>query len=168
MAKALVQAIGAHRAVRIPMDYYLKPNSYPTLQEFLLHPLEYDWVLLEETLREADGTPRTTPAFDFVTFQRTATNGGRPFVLRPIVILDSIIPYPKADYSIFLDIPETERLRRVMVRDAVWKTNVAARWTQLQITLEQAKESRACFDCVLNYLAPLEKFVIEVLGIIAL
>lgn len=75
LTKHLVELLGSERAVRIPSDFYLRPNPYTTLAEFFQHPLQYDWDLLESELCETDGSSISSPNYDFVHFQRISSIG---------------------------------------------------------------------------------------------
>jgi uridine kinase len=150
LAKHLAEQLGAERAVRIPSDFYLKSNPYPTLAEFFRHPLQYDWDVLESALHEADGTPTSSPNYNFIHFQRVSLAGGRPFVLRPVRIIDAMVPYPNADVTVLLTVPDEERRRRIIERDKVWQTRVIDYWGLHQITLADMLLRQPKFDLELD------------------
>lgn len=168
LAKHLVQRLGAERAARIPTDYYLKPNTYPNLTAFFQHALQYDWTLLEAALGQADGNHLTTPIYDFIHFERVALEGGLPFVLRPVVVLDSMVPYPKADISILLHCPDDERKRRIVERDQRWKTQVIENWEQHQRTLAGLLRHNPFFDLELDGMDSLAENARKILSLPAL
>jgi uridine kinase len=159
LAKGVVERIGADRSVRIPADYYLRPNPYPTLQEFFQHPLEYDWELLARVLQERDGQILQVPDYDFLNFRRVSLAGRFHFLMRPIVLIDAMMPYPGAQLSILLDAPEFERKKRIIERDQRWKTQVILNWEQHQRTLEAAVRQKVVYDMALDAMQPVEKNV---------
>lgn len=166
LAKHLVERLGAEFTVRIPTDYYLKPNPYPSLAKFMQHPLQYDWELLQAVLDEADGTSITTPIYDFTRFQRLAETGGRPFVLRPIIIMDAMVPYPSADLSFLVQCPMEERQRRIIERDRHWHTQVIKYWDLHQTTLAAMLCERQQFDLMINGMASLAENVERIFSLL--
>jgi uridine kinase len=150
LTKHLAEQLGAEQAVRIPSDFYLKSNPYFTLAEFFRHPLQYDWDLLENALCETDGSSINSPNYDFIHFQRISGDGGRPFILRPIRIIDAMVPYPKAAVTVLLKVPEEERRRRIIERDKVWQTRVIDYWDLHQITLADMLFQKPRFDLELD------------------
>ena len=150
LAKCVCERIGPDRAVRIPSDFYLRSNPYPTLAEFMQHPLEYDWELVERILNKKDGQVVQVPDYDFIRFHRISLKGSRSFIMRPIVLMDAMIPYAKANLTVFLDAPEDERRRRIAERDQRWKTQVSLNWEQHQRTLEYVHSMDVVFDLVLD------------------
>ncbi len=133
LAKALVAQLGDATSVRVPADYYLLPATAPRA-DYFARPLRYDWALLEQVLTLPVGTVTSTPDFDFATFQRRATTGGKPFVVRPVVLIDTIYPYPQAEVTVLLTTPSALRKTRIRERDRVWGTTVADRWDHLEMT----------------------------------
>lgn len=131
LAKTLVTALSPERCTRVAADYYLLPAT-GTLAEYLMQPVQYDWALLAEDLAAPEGTVIALPDFDFVTFQRHSLSGPRSFVVRPILIVDAIYPYPEATLTVQLTPPATIRQERIAERDTRWQANVAARWQQLE------------------------------------
>ena len=162
-----MERLGSDRAVRIPTDFYLKSNLYASLAEFFQHPLQYDWELLDTKLREADGTIITSPNYDFINFQRISVEGGRLFVLRPIIITDSMVPYPKANITILIKCPVEERRRRIIERDQQWKTRVIDYWDLQQVTLEDLMGRRPRFDFELDGMETVETNVERVLSLLS-
>lgn len=150
LAKTLAEQLGAERAVRIPSDFYLQSNPYPTPAEFFQHPLVYDWDLLTRAMEQPLGTTISTPTYDFITFQRIACESGRPFTLQPVCIVDAMVPYPNADFTILLQCPEEERRRRIMARDTQWQTQVISYWDLHQVTLQAVMCEPSHFDLILD------------------
>jgi uridine kinase len=126
LAKAVCARLGQENASRIPTDYYLCSNPFASLAEFMARPLAYDWPAVESALAEPQGTPVSTPDYDFVAFRRLAGRGGMDFVIRPLMIIDAMVPYPRADLTVLLDAPDDERRRRILARDHIWGTEVIA------------------------------------------
>lgn len=149
LAKQLVEHLGADYCSRVPTDYYLLPGG-------ATEPLTYDWQLLAQTLALPNNTQCTTPDFDFELFTRRAINGGRPFCLRPVMVVDAMQPYPQADYTFWLQAPEHERRRRITARDAIWQTRVIDRWNQNEKTLDSLVVSMYHYSMVLDGLEPVE------------
>lgn len=139
LAKALAVRLGDARASRVPCDYFLKPNPYATLAPYALTPLAYDWDLIETCLTGVDGAERSAPSFDFNGFKRVAISGGPGFTLRPVMILDAMLPYPRADVIIRVYLPEDLRRQRIIARDAIWGTRVIDYWQHHQRTLTFAE-----------------------------
>lgn len=166
LALRLVQVIGPERSCRIPTDFYLRSNPYPSLAEFFQHPLSYDWDLLEQNLHAGDGALVSNPVYDFVNFQRIAEDGCRPVVLHPIIILDAMRPYPKADLTILVNCPEEERKRRIIERDIRWKTRVIDFWELHQVTLADIVSESPQFDLALDGTASLNNNVTKVLSLL--
>lgn len=154
LAKQLVEYLGADRAVRVPTDYYLKSNPYPGMAEFFRHPLQYDWDLLDLTLRMTDGMLVTTPDYDFVNFRRRSDQGGREYCLRPVILIDAMLPYPGADLTVLLECSDEERRRRIIERDQRWKTQVIDDWALHQVTLKAMLREKPSFDLILDGQAP--------------
>ncbi len=167
LAVRLAERLGLERAVRIPTDYYLKPNPYPTLAAFFQHPLEYDWELLDAVLAAADGTARSTPVFDFVNFRRLSERGGRAFTVRPIAITDAMVPHPSANLTVLVRCPEEERKRRIIERDQRWNTSVIDYWGLHQRTLADMLRTNPRFDLEIDGMDAVEgslERVISLLG----
>ncbi len=135
LAKALVARLSDEQSARIPADYFIEPATCP-LSDYFRRPLQYDWAELERTLDAPVGTLVSTPAFDFIAFQRSATAEAKSFVIRPIMIVDAMYPYPEADAKVLLETPTTTRGARITERDRSWGTHVVGRWTQLEASRE--------------------------------
>jgi uridine kinase len=166
LAKHLAEKLGPEIAARIPTDFYLKTNHYCSREEFLQHPLQYDWELLTTILGGVDGTWITSPIYDFIHFERIAAEGGRSFILRPIMIMDAMIPYPIANIALFMRCPDEERKRRIIERDQQWRTRVIDYWNVHQVTLKNLLCSSPRFDLELDGLEPVETNVERVLSLL--
>jgi uridine kinase len=166
LAKLLVERLGPDRTVRIPTDFYLQSNPYSSLTEFYQHPLQYDWNLLKTALREPDGASITSPSYDFIHFQRISITGGRPFTLRLIILLDSMVPYPGADFTIFIHCADNERRRRIIERDRQWKTRVIDYWALHQLTLVDMLNSHPEIDLALDGSATSEENAGKILALL--
>jgi len=166
LAKRLVERLGPRAAVRIATDDYLRSNPYPSLAEFCRHPLQYDWELLQAALAEPDGTCLTAPNYDFVHFARISMQGSRSFILRPIVVLDAMIPYPQSHLTILLRCPAQERRRRLIERDRRWQTQVIDFWELHQLTLADLLQSEPRFDLEIDGLQPIETNLERVLALL--
>jgi uridine kinase len=159
LAKLICEGIGNEWATRIPADYYLKSNRFSSLKEFFKHPLEYDWELIDSALLEMNGQTLTTPNFDFIHFQRIAVEGDKSYIMRPIAIIDAMIPYPKSNLTVFLDASDDERRKRIIERDKIWQTQVILNWEHHQITLNHVKSLYIVYDIILNAMQPVDKSV---------
>ena len=149
LAKQLVAHLGVDCCSRVPTDYFLLPGA-------VAEPLAYDWQLLAQTLTLPDGTECTTPDFDFDRHTRRALSGGRPFCLRPLMVVDRMLPYPQGNYTFLLQAQEDERQRRITARDAIWHTRVIDRWNQNEKTLDSLTVSMYHYSMVLDGLEPVE------------
>ncbi len=148
LAKTLVAKLGDEESVRVPTDNYLVPAMEP-LEAYAARPLRYDWALLEQVLALPEGTATTTPAFDFEAFRRVADIGGKPFIVRRIVVIDAMYPYPKADAKVLLAPPSDVRKARIVERDKVWGTTVIGRWDHLEVTRSDLEAMNVTYDLVL-------------------
>lgn len=132
VAKALAVVLGEDIASRVPTDYSLMPRpNGMSFDEFHARPHDYDWPLVAERLVLPQGTLGTTPDFDFEAFTRRAPSGGLTFVIRPVMILDAMEPYPGADLRVQLTVSDAVRRTRIAARDRRWGTTVIDRWGQL-------------------------------------
>lgn len=135
LARATAAELGEALASRVPTDYFLIPRRQGESREhFLARPLMYDWPLLSAALDAPMGTHQTTPDFDFEEFRRLRESGGRPYVVRPVMLCDAMAPYPGADLVVRLDAPVDVRMARVAERDTGWRTRVRDRSDQLEET----------------------------------
>lgn len=128
IAKELVLQLGEKISSRIPTDYFLKENIFNSVEEYLARPLEYDWELLEVYLKYGIDTELSSPDFDFVSFKRRNNTGGKIFSIKNIMIIDSMIPYPKSNIFIKIEVPEEVRYQRIIERDQYWNTSVIKYW----------------------------------------
>jgi hypothetical protein len=102
-----------------------------------------------------EGTVTSTPDSDFDRFRRGAETGGRPFAIRPVMVLDSMEPYPGSDAAIGLVAPDDVCRPRIDVRDQIWKTRVGDRLHHLAVTWAHAWTLIAACDLELDGTAPL-------------
>jgi uridine kinase len=154
LAKAVAARLGDDLCARVPADYFIVPATQP-LPEYFEQPLAYDWDLLEQTLAEPIGTTARTPGLDFTLFQRTATAEQRPFMIRPVMVVDAMYPYPGADLTVLVEVPESVRRARVAERDLRWNTDVAARWAHLELGRRHLERTTTSYDLRLSGEQPL-------------
>jgi uridine kinase len=141
LAKALVEHLGPNVCARVPGDYYIEPRP-PRMnpEDYFRQPLKYDWPLVARVLALPLGTATTTPDFDFEAFVRRAETGGRPFAVRPVMVVDAMYPYPAADVTLLIQAPNHVRRRRVGSRDLIWNSRVAERWHHLEAARRRLAE----------------------------
>lgn len=157
LARRAAAELGEVVASRVPADYFFVPREADqSLADFLRQPLRYDWPLLMERIASPLGTIASTPAADFTTFRRLAGSGGRPFTIRPVMLIDAMAACPEADLLIRLDVPDDVRRERLQERDVRWGSNVAANWEHLCATWDAALAEMRSPDMVLNGEQPLE------------
>lgn len=149
LAKAIVESLGPNRCTRAPTDYYAVPAD-GSLAEYFAKPLRYDWPLLALTLSLPEGSTTSTPDFDFETFQRISDLGGQPFVVRRVMVIDAMEPYPASAARILIDAPESVRQTRIAARDTVWGTRVRDRWQHLEATWARARALAPAYDLELD------------------
>lgn len=114
VAKRTAERLGNDIACRIPTDYFIIPrktNEFLTM--FLAQPLKWDWALLRQRLKAPVGSGVATPDFDFEDFTRQASNGGKPFTVRPVMLTDAMAACPYADLVVRIDAPNNVRHNRV-------------------------------------------------------
>ena len=135
LAKATAELLGPDLATRVPTDYFFipRPVAMP-MATFDCLPLGYDWALIASLLALPIGTQVSTPDAEFTTFTRRAETGGLPFVIRPVMLLDAMVPYPHASLRVRIDVPDDVRLHRIRERDVRWGSNVAQRTGHLDAT----------------------------------
>ena len=136
LAVAVAEAYG-ERASRVPADYYLLPDDDPAA------PLRWDWVRLVADLARPPGTTVMTPAFDFTTLRRGDAGDRRSFVIRPLMLVDAMQPFPSADLVIRLVAPQEARRARLAERDRRWGTVALTRWDRLEATAAAAEVDAA-------------------------
>lgn len=151
LAKRTAATLGEELACRIPTDYFFIPRGIgQPLPEFLNQPLRYDWPLLAERLAQPIGTILSTPEADFAGFRRLADSGGRPFTIRPVMIVDAMAAFPGADLLVRLDVPDDVRRERLRERDVRWGSHVSANWEHLAITWRTARDEMRRPDIALD------------------
>ncbi len=135
LAKETAGLLGSEVANRVPTDYFIVPRPVEmTMNEFLRQPLAWDWPKLDDLIRLPLGTVTTTPDVDFTRFVRCAPSGGLPVTVRPVMLVDAMATYPRADLVVRLDASSRTRRQRVVERDKRWGTRVCDRWFQLELT----------------------------------
>lgn len=150
LAVRLVADLGPAFADRVPTDWYLlsgeRGQSGAT-------GYGWDWERLAADLRGPCGQEVRTPAFDFTAMRRSESGSVKVFVLRPIMIVDAMRPFPGADLTIWLDVPAGARRERLAQRDQRWGTTVLDRWHLLEAS--HAMGAPAPADIVLDGRLPL-------------
>jgi uridine kinase len=149
LSKLFVEQLGPEVAVRIPGDRYLMPAEQP-LDLYLRRPVRYDWRLLDQALDVPDGTAVLTPSFDFQRFTRRDQPDRRPFITRPVLVVDAIEPYPAAMLRVYIDAPTEVRRARLIDRDAARGSRSADQWEQLELTRIHLDQRHIDFDVVLS------------------
>lgn len=138
-AKIVARALGEEHASRVPTDMFLVPRrARESLEAYFSRPMRWDWALLAARLALPFGTATTTPDVDFTAFQRRSDEGGYGFVVRPVMLVDAMGPYPQSDVVVLLEVPREERERRIVERDGRWGTRVADRLLHLDVTWRDA------------------------------
>jgi uridine kinase len=141
LARAVAARLGDDVATRVPTDYFFVPRQPgEPLERYFARPLEWDWALLRERLALPMGSEVRTPDADFETFTRPSETGGLPMSIRPVMILDAMVPYPDADLLVRVDVPDAIRRARIVERDARWGTRVRDRWEHLEATWDAVPE----------------------------
>ncbi len=161
LAVRLVEMFGSHRAVRVPSDYFLCSYDSPPQM------LDYDWDLLEEVLGQEAGTAFSIPTYDFQVFRRISLGGEKRLVMRHLVIIDSMVPYPESNFTVLLTCDELERQRRIIERDKRWKTDVIRYWELHQLTLEKTLQTGVVINLELNGENTIEENASRILTIIS-
>jgi uridine kinase len=150
LAKELSKAIGKDISIRIPTDYFLKSSVYKNYDEFMTTPFQYDWKLLESMISVPLGREIQLPDYDFTKFKRKTDTEGMKLQVRRYIILDSMLPYPKADYLFLVSASKEERQKRLKERDQQWRTSVITNWKKLELTAEMIKKSKKAIHLQLN------------------
>lgn len=121
LAKATAELLGSDLATRVPTDYFFmpRPDAMP-MATFDRLPLRYDWELIASLLALPIGAHVSTPDAEFTTFTRKENSGGRPFVIRPVMLLDAMVPFPHANLFVRIEVPDEVRLHRIRERDIQW------------------------------------------------
>jgi hypothetical protein len=113
-------ALGKDLACRVPTDYFLKSSTAQPYDEFISTPFKYDWHLLYDLIDKPIGIELETPDYDFSKFMRLSRTGGRQFILRRYIFIDSMLPCPVSNYIIKL-ISEKFTFRTYKKRDNTQK-----------------------------------------------
>ena len=158
LAKALTSSFGEDACARVPADYFIMPVVGP-LDESLNLPIVYDWATMYRTVARPLGEVVSTPRFDFSTFKRSYDGDTRSFVVRPLLIIDAMYPYPCADFVVQLELDASERRQRIIDRDGEWSTRVLDRWEQLVASEAQLRKSEVTPDLILSGGAPIAENV---------
>lgn len=158
MAKAVVALLGEDVATRVPMDWFLVPRTVP-MAEWLTQPLAWDRDAVRALLAAPIGETRQTPPFDFETFERSEATGQRMEIpIRPVMVLDAMAPWPDAELSVLLDVPEAVRRERIADRDIRWGSRVQDRWgAQMEPTWREIAARPHRFDLVLDGGRPIDE-----------
>jgi uridine kinase len=158
LAKQAAALLGEQVAGRVPADYFLVPRrAAQSLRAYILEPLQWDWELLNSVLAEPLGTAVSTPDFDFGKFVRTAATGGKPFTIRPVMLIDAMAAFPGADLVVRVDVPETERRIRALARDSRQGSDVVSRWANMEMSWDAARRELPLVDLLLEGTQPLEQ-----------
>ncbi len=150
LAKEIVKAIGRDMAARIPGDYFLKSSKYETFEEFIFTPFHYDWKLVDEILSHRLGTEVQAPEYDFHRYKRIKKTGGPNITIQRYLIIDSILPYPKSDFTFLITSETATRKTRLKERDKRSNTNVISNWKKLELTYELIENSKKHIHLNLN------------------
>lgn len=150
LAVRLVEELGLDRSSRVPADWYLLAEDADRSGR---SGYGWDWPLIAADLEGPDGRWVRTPAFDFTTMRRSEAGTVKQFVLRPVMIVDAMMPFPGADLVVRLDTPAGVRRERLAERNVRWGTTVLDRWEHLERSHEAADAGDA--DLVLDGRRPL-------------
>ena len=143
LAKLTAALLGDDVASRVPADYFLVPRPVDmSMSDFLQQPLAWDWSLLDSLLALPLGTAASTPDFDFSTFTRLTENGGLTVAVSPVMLIDAMAPYPRADLRVRRDASVATRRQRLAERDVRWGTTVLDRWETLELAMRTATETQ--------------------------
>lgn len=157
LARRTAAMLGEVVASRVPTDYFFMPCAAgQSLPDFLRQPLRYDWPLLVHLLALPIGRVVSTPDADFTGFRRIADSGGRPFTIRPVMIVDAMAAFPDTDLLVRLDAPDDVRRERLRERDLRWGSDVSANWEHLEITWRMAQDEMRRPDIALDGERPFE------------
>lgn len=157
LARRTAAVLGEEVASRIPTDYFFMPRpAGQSLPDFLRQPLRYDWALLTHLVGLPIGSVVSTPDADFTGFRRIADSAGRPFTIRPVMIVDAMAAFPGADLLVRLDVPDDVRRDRLRERDVRWGSDVSANWEHLEFTWRTAQDEMSRPDIVLDGALPFE------------
>jgi uridine kinase len=167
LARHVSALAGANEVCRVPTDYFLQPRARgESLEGYWARPFEWDWALLADRLLGADGSARTTPDFDFTTFERRSDLGGLSLVLRPVMVLDAIDAFPGARLVVRIDCAEQVRRERVRERDARWGSQVGERWASMERSWSEIRAALVGEDLVVDGTQPLDELAAIVVAAI--
>lgn len=140
----------------MPTDYFFMPrlNAMP-MATFDRLPLRYDWELIASLLALPIGTHVSTPDAEFTTFTRKENSGGRTFVIRPVMLLDAMVPFPHANLFVRIEVLDDVRLHRIHERDIRWGSDVAQRTGHLDATWKSAQSETIVPDLVIDGMMPI-------------
>lgn len=166
LAKQLTKHIGSNMALRIPCDYFLKPVSYDSLEQFNSTPFMWDWKLLKEFISNPVGSVNDIPDYNFNTYSRISETGGLALIIRRYIIIDAVLPYPDSDYKILIESSNNVRFERLKIRDRNWKSNVLKNWNKLELTSKKLDTLKV--DLKLDGEKPVEENIELVLKLLRL
>ena len=163
LAERLQHSFGGE-AARVSLDNFYRDRSrLPSRACARInfdHPRAIDWDCVQEFLRHVRrGVPSNIPEYDFATHCRTGLLAWQP---KPVVLFEGLWLLwkrelrPCFDFSIFLDVPATLRLRRRIVRD------VAERGRTMEAIRHQFRLQVAPMHA--RYVAPQKRWADVVLG----
>lgn len=160
LANALVSALSSTVATRVRGDHYLKSRGTVPMEEFLTSSDLVDWEAVREDLVGPIGSEISTPVYDFVNFQRISRRGDKPFVVSRLNVIDALIPYPRSDFVILVELDDGCRRRRFLERDGyVWRNFVLDHWNKCQKDF-----SKTIPDLTINGAAPTTESVSAVIA----
>ena len=150
LAKKLARELGDTMAARIPGDYYLKSYNTEPYEEYMNTPFKYDWEMIKQVIDTPIGLQAESPNFDFNKLIRIDKAGGKPFKICRYMIIDTILPYPKSNYTFRVSGPEDLRLKNIKERDKAQKTNSERNWQKMEITAKELDSKKYRFNLVLS------------------
>ena len=165
LTRALTQKMGEELLCVINADYYLEDRGRKTLPK-----LSCDFGLLALHISQPIGTLCHYPEYDFVAFKRISLHGPLTFSLRPIIIVEQMHPYPKADLYIHLDIPMQAAVERVLQRDPPeweWRKLLAEKWREIPSVRDLDAVKKLTDKLVLDARLPIEENVASLMRYIS-
>jgi uridine kinase len=138
----------------VPADAYLKTNKYDDFLEYLKSN-HYEWDLLLRHLSKDIGEEFTIPFFDFNKFKRLDKNDGIILKINKIIIIDSVIPFPYADYYIYIKTSSEIRKKRILHRNKkgnvdYWRDYIMKNWEKLEKINNAKLTDNISVDLVIN------------------
>lgn len=169
LTKGLAEAMGEDRVCVIHADYYLQDKGEKSLAD-----LSCDFALLESHLSQPIGTLCHYPEYDFVAFRRiNLKSAWNKFWLRPLIIVEQMYPYAKADLFIHLDMPWEQAVERVLRRDPphwAWRKLLAEKWKEMASVRDSDAVKRLSHRLILDANLPIKdnvavamRYIIEAL-----